>query len=172
MVTVSIDRRERIAALDYEYDAQPKQALTSCNLCGAAEFVILTHRDRYGYPAQAHACRRCGLVFLNPRMTAEAYGRFYNGIYRPLVSAFHGRLIDARTIQAEQREYAIDRAGFVRPFMAKTTRKTLLDIGGLARGVAPPFLKEIGVQGALIRPAPPEVEGGRRLGVGTGAGLI
>ena len=27
-------------------------------------------------------------------MTAQAYGRFYNGVYRPLVSAFHGRLIE------------------------------------------------------------------------------
>ena len=56
-------------------------------------------------------------MFLNPRMTAAAYGRFYDGVYRPLVSAFHGRLIDARTIQAEQRDYAADRAEFVRPFV-------------------------------------------------------
>ena len=129
---------QRIAALDYDYAAQPKQPLTSCNLCGAAEFVVLTHRDRYGYPAQAHACRRCGLVFLNPRMTAEAYGRFYDGIYRPLVSAFHGRLIDARTIQDEQREYATERAEFIRPFIANAGARTLLDIGGsTGRGRAP-----------------------------------
>src|SRR5258705_3907569 len=94
-------------------------------------------------------------------MAAEAYGRFYNGIYRPLVSAFHGRLIDARTIQAEQREYAIDRAGFVRPFMAKTTRKTLLDIGGLSGGRAPHFLKEFWRQGEPADPVP-------RLGRGDG----
>ena len=112
MLTTATDRKDRIAALRYDYAAQPKQALTSCNLCGDAEFVVLTHRDRYGYPAEAHACRRCGLVFLNPRMTGEAYGGFYNGVYRPLVSAFHGRLIDAQTIQDEQRDYAIERADF------------------------------------------------------------
>src|SRR5258706_3482175 len=151
---MSPDRGARIAALDFNYASQPKQAVTACNLCGATEFVVLSHRDRYGYPAQAHACRRCGLVFLNPRMTAEAYGRVYNGIYRPLVSAFHGRLIDARTIHAEQRQYAIHRAGFVRPFLAKTTRKTLLVIGGSTGVVAPPLVKEFGRQGALIDPAP------------------
>jgi 2-polyprenyl-3-methyl-5-hydroxy-6-metoxy-1,4-benzoquinol methylase len=170
--TISSDRRERIAALDYDYAAQPKQAVDACNLCGATEFVVLTHRDRYGYPAQAHACRRCGLVFLNPRMTAEAYGRFYNGIYRPLVSAFHGRLIDARTIQGEQREYAIERAGFVRPFTANTTRKTLLDIGGSTGVVAAHFAREFGLQGTLIDPAPLEVEEARRLGLETVTGLI
>src|SRR5215471_3678973 len=136
MVTTVTDRKERIAALDYDYAAQPKQPLTSCNLCGGAAFVVVTHRDRYGYPAQAHACRRCGLVFLNPRMTAEAYGRFYDGVYRPLVSAFHGRLIDARTIQAEQRDYAVERASFVRPFLAGAHLTSMLDIGGSTGVVA------------------------------------
>jgi 2-polyprenyl-3-methyl-5-hydroxy-6-metoxy-1,4-benzoquinol methylase len=172
MVTVSADRKERIAALDYDYAAQPKQALTSCNLCGAAGFVILTHRDRYGYPAQAHACRHCGLVFLNPRMTAEAYGRFYDGIYRPLVSAFHGRLIDARTIQAEQRDYAIERAEFIRPFIANTSRRTLLDIGGSTGVVAAHIAREFGLQGTLIDPAPLEVEQAQRLGLATITGLV
>ena len=87
--------------------------MTTCNLCGAH---VLRRRSRTAtataIPAQAHACSRCGLVFLNPRMTAAAYGRFYDGVYRPLVSAFHGRLIDARTIQDEQREYAAERAEF------------------------------------------------------------
>ena len=172
MATVTTDRRERITALDYDYASQPKQAQQACNLCGASEFVILTHRDRYGYPAQAHACRHCGLVFLNPRMTAQAYGRFYNGIYRPLVSAFHGRLIDARTIQVEQREYAIERAGFIRPFIANAAPKTLLDIGGSTGVVAHHFAREFGLQGTLIDPAPPEVEQAERLGLETITGLV
>ena len=172
MATVSAERRERIAALDYDYAAQPKQTLTSCNLCGAAEFVILTHRDRYGYPVEAHACRRCGLVFLNPRMTAEAYGRFYDGIYRPLVSAFHGRLIDARTIQAEQREYAIERAAFIRPFMRNFAGKTMLDIGGSTGVVAAHLAQEFGFQGTVIDPAPLEIDQARRSGLETITGLV
>ena len=51
MATLLEDRRARIAALGYDYAAQPKAAVTTCNLCGGAEFVTLTHRDRYGYPA-------------------------------------------------------------------------------------------------------------------------
>ena len=171
-VTMSPDRRARIAALDYDYASQPKQALTSCNLCAASEFVVLAHRDRYGYPAQAHACRRCGLVFLNPRMTAEAYGRFYNGIYRPLVSAFHGRLIDAQTIQDEQREYAAERADFIRPFVAKPRGRTMLDIGGSTGVVAHHFAREFGLRGTLIDPAPLEVEQAGRLGLETIPGLV
>lgn len=172
MVTVSAERRDRIAALDYDYASQPKQALTSCNLCGAAEFVVLAHRDRYAYPAQAHACRRCGLVFLNPRMTADAYGRFYDGVYRPLVSAFHGRLIDAQTIQDEQREYAAERVEFIRPFISGAAGGTLLDIGGSTGVVAHRFAREFGLSGTSIDPAPLEVEQARRLGLETITGLV
>ncbi|HKC54636.1 MAG TPA: methyltransferase domain-containing protein, partial [Vicinamibacterales bacterium] len=64
------------------------------------------------------------------------------------------------------------RAGFVRPFMAKTTRKTLLDIGGSTGVVAAHFVKEFGLQGTLIDPAPLEVEEARRLGLETVTGLI
>ena len=172
MVTVAAERKERIAALEYDYVAQPQQSVTTCNLCGAGKFVVLTHRDRYGYPAQAQACRRCGLVFLNPRMTADAYGRFYDGVYRPLVSAFHGRLIDARTIQAEQREYAAERAAFLRPFMASSGRRTLLDIGGSTGVVASCFAQAFALQGTVIDPAPLEIEQAQRLGLETITGLV
>jgi SAM-dependent methyltransferase len=166
------DRRARISALAYDYASQPAQAVEQCNLCGAVSFVVLTHSDRYGYPASAHACQSCGLVFLNPRMTASAYGQFYDGIYRPLVSAFHGRLIDAQTIQAEQRDYAADRAAFVRPFVTGSSYATLLDIGGSTGVVAHHFATEFGLAGTLIDPAPLEVEQARRLGLDTVTGLI
>ena len=172
ITTIPPDRRDRIAALAYDYAAQPREAVSACNLCGAALFVVLTHRDRYGYAAQAHACRRCGLVFLNPRMTAAAYARFYDGVYRPLVSAFHGRLIDAQTIQGEQREYAAERAELLRPFVSGAGLKTMLDIGGSTGVVAHHLAEQFGLRGALIDPAPLEVEQARRLGLETITGLV
>ena len=169
---IPVERRERIQALGYDYAAQPKETIAACNLCGEGLFVGLTHRDRYGYPARAHACLRCGLVFLNPRMNAAAYGRFYDGTYRPLVSAFHGRLIDARTIQGEQRDYAAERAELLRPFVDGCGYKTLLDIGGSTGVVAHHFMTAFGLRGTLIDPAPLEVEEARRLGLETVTGLV
>jgi SAM-dependent methyltransferase len=166
------DRISRIAALGYDYASQPREPLAACNLCGGSSFVVLTHRDRYGYPAHAHACGGCGLVFLNPRMTADAYLRFYDGVYRPLVSAYHGRLIDARTIQSEQRDYAVERAEFLRPFLAGAGVKTMLDVGGSTGVVAHHFAQEFGLEGTLIDPAPLEVEEARRLGLKTITGLV
>jgi 2-polyprenyl-3-methyl-5-hydroxy-6-metoxy-1,4-benzoquinol methylase len=165
MVTASAaGRRERIAAVGYDYAAQPVEAISACNLCGGAEFVVVAHRDRYGYPVQAHACRRCGLVFLNPRMTATAYAHFYAEVYRPLVSAYHGRLIDARTIQGEQQVYAAKRAAFLRPFLSPA-HSTLLDIGGSTGVVAAYIAREFGLQATLVDPAPLEVAEAERLGL-------
>ena len=171
MATVS-DRASRIAALGFDYGAQPREGISACNLCGARRFVVLTHRDRYGYAAEAHACAACGLVFINPRMTADAYAGFYSGVYRPLVSAFHGRLINAQTIQAEQRDYAAQCAGFIRPFISGATCKTMLDIGGSTGVIAHHFAREFGVHGTVIDPAPPEVEEARRAGLETVTGLV
>lgn len=169
---IPAERRTRIEALGYDYPAQPSERLAACNLCGCPVLITLTHRDRYGYPACATACSRCGLVFLNPRMTADAYVRFYDGVYRPLVSAFHGRLIDARTILDEQQDYAVDRANAVRPFLTGSRVKTMLDIGGSTGVVAAHFAREFGLRGTLIDPAPLEVDHARALGLETITGLV
>ena len=175
---IPVDRAARIAALGYDYAGQPRDAVAACNLCGGTRFVVLTHRDRYGYPARADACRGCGLVFLNPRLTAGAYGRFYDGVYRPLVSAFHGRLIDATTIQDEQRDYAVERGEFLGRFFgtvsagAASSARRLLDIGGSTGVVAAHFMREFGLEGTLIDPAPLEVAQARRFGLETITGLI
>ena len=166
------DRRERIAALGFDYAAQPTRPVDACNLCGGGEFVVLTHRDRYGYPATARGCRRCGLVFLAPVMTAAAYARFYVDVYRPLVSAYHGRLIDAETIQAEQREYAIERGDLLAPFLDGRSGGRLLDIGGSTGIVAQALCTRFGLTGTVLDPSPLEIEQARALGLETIAGFV
>ena len=172
MTAVLTDRRARIAAVVYDYAAQPKHAVTACNLCGGREFVVLTHRDRYGYPAEAHGCRRCGLVFLNPVMTAEAYASFYTGTYRPLVSAYHGRRIDAQTIQVEQREYAAERGDVIAPFLEGRPVKRMLDIGGSTGVVAHAWARRFGLEATVLDPAPLETAEAQALGLETIEGLV
>jgi SAM-dependent methyltransferase len=165
-------REDRIAALGYDYAAQPKQVRSRCNLCGFDRFVTLSHSDRYGYPAPADGCVRCGLVFMNPVMTSGAYGRFYQDVYRPLVGAYHGRLIDANTIQAEQRQYAAALAELLAPRLEQWGGKSLLDIGG-STGVVAHHLKErFGLAATVLDPAPMEIEVARRLGLQTLTGFV
>ena len=172
MATTFADRRDRIAALAFDYQAQERARVERCNLCDGAVFTVLTHRDRYGFPATASACCGCGLVFLDPVMSARAYSRFYAGTYRPLVSAYHGRLIDARTIQDEQRVYAADRADLLAPYLEGSGARTLLDIGGSTGIVAHALARRFGLTGTVVDPAPLEAAEAQALGLETIEGLI
>jgi hypothetical protein len=172
VTTVAADRRERIAALAFDYEAEETRAVERCNLCGESVFVVLTHRDRYGYPVRACGCRRCGLVFLDPVMTADSYGRFYARTYRPLVSAYHGRLIDARTIQHEQREYAVERGDLLAPYIHSRRLRTMLDIGGSTGVVAHAFAQRFGLQPTVVDPSPMETAEAQALGLETVEGFI
>jgi SAM-dependent methyltransferase len=48
-----------------------------CNLCGRDEFQPVARRDKYRLPLTTVMCKGCGLLYLNPRPTAVAYGKFY-----------------------------------------------------------------------------------------------
>jgi SAM-dependent methyltransferase len=58
-----------------------------CRLCGADEFDVLVEgrERRHGLPGEFRLvkCRRCDLVYLNPRPTAEALRTYYPQDYSP-----------------------------------------------------------------------------------------
>lgn len=163
---------ERIAALNYDYEGQPKEHQSTCNLCGSPQLVVITHQDRYGYPAPATTCWRCGLTFLNPRMTYPAYEDFYAAMYRPLVSAYHNREINAQSIQAEQLDYAIERDAFLKPFLHGRNVRTMLDIGGSTGVVAEHFAHSYNLTATVLDPSPHELDEARRRDLEVITGLI
>jgi 2-polyprenyl-3-methyl-5-hydroxy-6-metoxy-1,4-benzoquinol methylase len=98
-------------------------------------------------------------------MTSEAYGRFYESIYRPLVSAYHGRLIDAKTVQEDQRIYAAEMARFLAPYFGDRRGASFLDVGGSTGVIAAHFAKEFGFQATVLDPAPDEIAEAATLGI-------
>lgn len=167
-----LSRPERIKNLGYDFAQQPKERIRRCNFSGATDFITITHVDRYGYPARADLCRTSGLVFLNPVMTQDAYTEFYKHTYRPLVSAFHNRLIDARTIQDEQRGYAAEVIEFVAPEFQGKPMRNLLDIGGSTGVVAAEFVKAFGCKATVVDPAPDELVFAGEMGMQAIPGFI
>lgn len=169
---MEINRLQRIEAVGYDYSAQDKVLKTKCDLCGETQLTVITHKDRYNYHARAMACNQCGLVFINPVMTGERYINFYDGIYRPLVSAYHGRLINANTIQDEQRSYAVERGELLAPYLEKFSGKTILDIGGSTGLVADYLVKQFSMKAVVLDPAPDELAEAEKLGLETVTGLV
>ena len=126
------------------------------HLCGSTRLVEASRSDRYGFPATLRVCARCGLGFLSPRLTFEEYGRFYESVYRPLVSAYHGRLIDAETVQDDQRAYAEELVEFLRISLPGAPA-TVLDVGGSTGVVAGAVRAAFGSAATVLDPAPDEL---------------
>jgi hypothetical protein len=162
---LKLNRTDRIKALDYNYDAKKKEFLYHCNLCDSEQLVQLTHKDRYGYNASVCACSSCGLTFLNPRMNASEYTGFYISTYRPLVSAYHNRLIDAVTVQDDQKIYTKNLVQSLKPYLKGKSFKTLLDVGGSTGIVSLGLMEAFDLQATLIDPAPDEVEEAKAYGI-------
>ena len=165
-------RSKRIIDVGFDYGIQSKEAIDVCNLCGKKVWTIVTHNDRYGFPATSTACNNCGLTLLNPRMTRDAYAAFYRDTYRPLVSAFHGRLIDAQSIKEEQRIYAAELAKVLLRLPGRSSWRTLLDVGGSTGIVAAHLAEAFGVVATVLDPSPDELMEAERLGLETIAGFI
>lgn len=78
------DQKEAIADVTKKLESgEYAVEVVSC-CCGSGNFNLLAKKDRYGIPCDTVICRECGLIQLNPRMTPEAYNRFYNDEYRRL----------------------------------------------------------------------------------------
>lgn len=170
-MTLDAGRAERIAAVGYDYAAQELELVRSCNLCGSEHHVEVARTDRYGYSAVFRVCARCGLGFLSPRLTAAGYASFYDGVYRPLVSAYHGRLIDARTVQIEQRDYARELVGFLEAHLV-TAPADLLDLGGSTGVVAEVVRDAFGTRPTVLDPAPDELSVAAAAGMETIEGFV
>ncbi len=115
-------------------------------------------------------CARCGLGYLSPRLTATGYAQFYADVYRPLVSAYHGRRIDAETVQVDQRTYASELADFLTPLLAEPPG-TILDVGGSTGAVAGVLAQRWGARATILDPSPEELAVARAAGMETVAGL-
>ncbi len=162
-------RQQRIEDLGYDYIGRAKAGVEACNLCGSSEFVTIAHRDRYGFPQRADACVRCGLVFLNPLMTPAEYREFYSRTYRPLLSAYYGRRVNAETIQQEQSDYADHLASVLEPHAPKGRH---LDVGGSTGVVARRLADRFGLESTVLDPSPDELRHAKELGLETIAGLL
>jgi len=160
-----------IRDLDFEYAARELEPVAACNLCGSNEHVLLTNRDRYGYPATMRMCVRCGLGFLSPRLTRSEYAVFYECVYRPLISAYRGRRIDAETLQQGQRAYARKLLRFLSRTLSAQPA-SVLDVGGSTGVVASALCAAFEAEGTVLDPSPEELAVAASAGLETMPGFV
>jgi SAM-dependent methyltransferase len=76
-----------------------------CNLCGADQTTELSRRARWRQTMTNVVCRRCGLVYANPRLARGPLDAFYRDwVYPEFLDAsgrFTNRLLDSSRTQAD-----------------------------------------------------------------------
>jgi len=100
--------------------------LVNCNLCGQYDAEVLFAQDQHGFGLRTVMCRRCGLIYLNPRPMPQDYDEFYRHWYHrlyPARAAFNAGHLGSRIVT----ETARLRCQTYASFLGERTR--LLEIG-------------------------------------------
>jgi len=97
-------------------------------LCGSSHSLKITNHDRYGLWSPVVICKRCGLIYANPRLTEEAYKTFYSSDeYRGIYERNSDHLESAQHRYANGSGRDIFDAVF--PLMNERTLSTVMEFG-------------------------------------------
>jgi SAM-dependent methyltransferase len=95
-----------------------------CNLCAGVDIDELADRDRDGRPLRTTICRKCGLVWSNPRPCEDDMRRYYSREYR---LDYKGQATPSLRHVARSGRGALDRYRALSPFVTAGDRT--LDVG-------------------------------------------
>jgi 2-polyprenyl-3-methyl-5-hydroxy-6-metoxy-1,4-benzoquinol methylase len=97
-------------------------------LCGSNQYLKIGDHDRYGLWSPVVICKKCGLIYANPRLTKEAYQTFYS-------SDEYRRIYEGNNDYLEKANHRFD-DGFGRdifeavlPIMHERKLSTVLEFG-------------------------------------------
>jgi ubiquinone/menaquinone biosynthesis C-methylase UbiE len=110
-------------------------------------------------------CESCGLVFQNPRPTAEGYAEFYAKWYRPLIAALMGRPQEITLQQTSHQLYAAKLMQFLKRNLEGSTVHSSVDLGGSTGCVARAVQETFGGRCLVVDPSPVELAEARKQGL-------
>ncbi len=74
----------------FNYDKKVLETIP-CNICGGTDFKVIARRSTNGLKATTVMCKKCSLVFINPRMSHKDYDDYYMYFYRQDRAAIKNR---------------------------------------------------------------------------------
>jgi len=129
-----------------ETPSEGSQCSIPCNLCGAASVGVLSLRDRRGAYLSTVICKKCGLIWSDPRPDDETIKNFYSKGYR---REYKGITIPKKMHVYRDAREAVRRYRFFEGLIEKGDR--LLDIGA-GNGVFVYCLRRLGHDAQGIGP--------------------
>ncbi len=117
-----------------------------CNLCGSSDIEVIGERDREGHLLRTTICRRCGLVWSNPRPAEEEVRRYYASEYR---LDYKGRATPSLRHIARSGRGALNRYRELAPYLQQGDR--ILDAGA-GGGEVVYVLRRLGFDASGLEP--------------------
>ena len=117
-----------------------------CNLCGASDIEVLSLRDRRGGYLRTTICRRCGLVWTNPRPPEDTVRQYYAHQYR---LDHLGQITPSLRLTARSGIAALYRCRALRPHLSRGD--AILDVGA-GGGELVYMLRRLGFDAQGIEP--------------------
>ena len=117
-----------------------------CNLCGASDVEVIGDRDRDGHPLRTTICRRCGLVWSNPRPGEDEVRRYYSTEYR---LDYKGQATPSLRQVARSARGALNRYRSLSPYLRDGVR--VLDAGA-GGGEVVYVLRQLGFDASGLEP--------------------
>lgn len=154
-------------ATSFDYAALPKVAVAACPVCGTAN-PSTPALDRMGFPIGVSACA-CSLLYLNPRLSAEAYQAFYRETYRALLWQQYGERC------VEPADHTRERGRMIGALLRYdgATAGTLLDVGGGTGALAQGLRDSLpGATITILDPNEDELRQARAIGFATIPGVL
>jgi SAM-dependent methyltransferase len=165
------DADQRIKALSFDPAALPRETTHGCDLCESCVQQVISWVDRYGFPERFVMCEDCGLVYLDPRPTREAYSLFYEQHYRELIGAWKGKPETPESMRGEQHLYASHVTQLLKSADVTRHAKHAVDLGG-STGVVARNLEQQGVACLVVDPSPDELAVAASYELETEVGLV
>ena len=117
-----------------------------CNLCGSSDVEIIGTHDRARRPLRTTICRRCGLVWSNPRPAEAAVRRYYSSEYR---LDYKGQATPSPRHVARSGRGALNRYRALAPYLTHGDR--ILDAGA-GGGEVVYVLRQLGFDASGLEP--------------------
>lgn len=67
--------------MSFPYNTIKKENI-KCNFCGEDNYTTLSREGTDGLALNSVICKKCGLIYINPRMTKDGYKLYYEDEYR------------------------------------------------------------------------------------------
>lgn len=165
---ISLAVQQRIKATGFNYSAYKKINIPACDLCESAsnDWELYSHQDRYKLPVRSMRCKKCGLIFITPRMISTAYDDFYTNWYRKLTAAFSNNPNPEGSREQSSSLQADAMMKFLGNHMPVDLEiKNVLDVGGSTGSFIEKVCKVTGAKGVVVDPNKTEIQQAAKKGL-------